>query len=165
MWKTLKTALNNNKCQPELPSTLIPDKLNTFFSTVCSKLFETLPSAFVMPTSYNNHILPIKFSFRPILVKTVLDELKSLGQSSNLDNLKLDWKLLFLGRHIIVPSKSDLFNLSLQSGTIPAAWKIGRIRPIYKGKGSKDDHTNYRPISVISHISKIIEKTVKTQFS
>ena len=57
----------------------------------------------------------------------------------------------------------DLFNLSLQSGTIPAAWKIGRIRPIYKGKGSKDDPTNYRPISVISHISKIIEKIVKTQ--
>ena len=41
--------------------------------------------------------------------------------------------------------------------------KIGWIRPIYKGKGSKDDPTNYRPISVISHISKIIEKIVKTQ--
>ena len=163
MWKTLKTALNNNKHQPELPSTLTPDKLNTFFSTVGSKLSETLPFSFDMPTSTNNHTLPIKFSFGPILVNRVLDELKSLGQSSNLDNLKLDSKLLFLGRHIIAPSMCDLFNLSLQSGTIPAAWKIGRIRPIYKGKGSKDDPTNYRPISVISHISKIIEKIVKTQ--
>ena len=122
-----------------------------------------------MPTSTNNRILPIKvfsfgpISFGPISINRILDELKSLGQRSNLDVLKLDLKLLFLGRHIIAPSMCDLFNLSLQSGTIPAAWKIGRIRPIYKGKGSKDDPTNYRPISVISHISKIIEKIVKTQ--
>ena len=95
MWKTLKTALNNNKHQPELPSTLTPDKLNTFFSTVGTKLSETLPSTFDMPTSTNNHTLPIKFSFGPILVNRVLDELKSLGQSSNLDVLKLDSKLLF----------------------------------------------------------------------
>ena len=194
MWKTLKSALNNNKHQPELPSTLTPDKLNTFFSTVGSKLSETLPSTFDMPTSTNNHTLSIKFSFGPILVNRVLDELKSLGQRSYLDVLKLDSKLLFLGRHIIAPSMCDLFNLSLQSGTISPAWPparntsrlrgghrsphapgpsrrdgapasgYGRPWPaVYKGKGSKDDPTNYRPISVISHISKIIEKIVKTQ--
>ena len=69
MWETLKTALNNKKHQPELPSTLTPDKLNTFFSTVGSKLSEALPSAFEMSTSSNNHTLPIKFSFGPILVR------------------------------------------------------------------------------------------------
>ena len=34
------------------------------------------------------------------------------------------------------------------------------MTPLYKGTGSKDDHSNYRPISVISHIPKIIEKFV-----
>ena len=34
---------------------------------------------------------------------------------------------------------------------------------IYKGKGSKDDAGNYRPISLIGHIIKIIEKEVKLQ--
>ena len=37
------------------------------------------------------------------------------------------------------------------------------MTPIYKGKGLKSELGNYRPISVISHISKILEKIVKDQ--
>ena len=37
------------------------------------------------------------------------------------------------------------------------------MTPIYKGKGDVNDKGNYRPISVISHIAKIIEREVKHQ--
>ena len=45
----------------------------------------------------------------------------------------------------------------------PSDFKIARITPIYKVKGDKVDLSNYRPISVISHIAKILEKSVKYQ--
>ena len=37
------------------------------------------------------------------------------------------------------------------------------VTPVYKNKGKRNDFSNYRPISVISNISKIPEKAVKQQ--
>jgi hypothetical protein len=54
-------------------------------------------------------------------------------------------------------------NLSLCHGEVPDDFKIARICPIYKGKGDKEDTNNYRPISVVSTIAKILEKAVKCQ--
>ena len=55
---------------------------------------------------------------------------------------------------------SNLFNLSISTGTIPSAWKVGRITPI--PKGSNNSHpSGYRPISVLPVVSKIIERHIK----
>ena len=54
-------------------------------------------------------------------------------------------------------------NLSLLSGITPCDWKIARVAPIYKGKGSKSDESNYRPISVIASVAMIIEREVSKQ--
>ena len=40
---------------------------------------------------------------------------------------------------------------------------MARTTPIYKGKGSRNEETNYRPISVVSHTPKIIEKEIQEQ--
>ena len=52
---------------------------------------------------------------------------------------------------------TEMFNHSLRNGVIPAEWKRAKVTPIYKGKGSKDDNSNYRPVYVISFIAKILE--------
>ena len=57
----------------------------------------------------------------------------------------------------------QLFNLSLMSRVIPSDWKLARITPIHKGKGSVNAEANYRPISVLSHVVKIFEKQVHKQ--
>ncbi|XP_018497187.1 uncharacterized protein LOC108865037 [Galendromus occidentalis] len=41
-----------------------------------------------------------------------------------------------------------IYNLSLRSGIVPAAWKVSFVTPVYKGKGSRADPCNYRPISI-----------------
>ena len=46
----------------------------------------------------------------------------------------------------------------------PAAWKQSNITPIHKG-GPVDDPSNYRPISVVQVIAKILEKIVSVQLS
>ena len=55
------------------------------------------------------------------------------------------------------------FLIQLRSGVIPADLKIARVTPVYKGKGSKYDEANYRPISVICNIAMIFERAVSTQ--
>ena len=55
---------------------------------------------------------------------------------------------------------TSLFNLCLKNGVIPAEWKSSIITPIYKGKGSKTELDNYRPISVLPPIAKLFEKLV-----
>ncbi len=54
--------------------------------------------------------------------------------------------------------------MSISTGQILEDQKLARIAPIYEGKGSHMTMGNYRPISVISHIAKIMEKEVQKQF-
>ena len=57
---------------------------------------------------------------------------------------------------------ADIINMSLTKGIFPSDWKQANITPIHK-EGSKTDPNNYRPISILSTVSKIIEKIVSKQ--
>ena len=66
---------------------------------------------------------------------------------------------------IIAPILTKFYNVSVETETVISDWKLSKVTPIlyYKGKGSKDEAGNYRPISLISHIMKIFEKEIKLQ--
>ena len=53
-----------------------------------------------------------------------------------------------------------LFNKSLSEGQFPTSWKEARVTPIFKGKGSASQPTNYRPISLLPCLSKVFERLV-----
>eukprot|EP00794_Sanderia_malayensis_P021363 gene21363-23443_t len=64
--------------------------------------------------------------------------------------------------HLFAPL-SYLINLSLSTGMVPTDWwKVAKVTPIHKG-GSTDDNNNFRPISVLSACSKILERAVHKQ--
>jgi hypothetical protein len=48
-----------------------------------------------------------------------------------------------------------LFNVVFNSGIIPESWLIGNIKPIYKNKGDKMNPKNFRPITILSCLSKL----------
>jgi len=52
-----------------------------------------------------------------------------------------------------------IFNLSLESGVVPDAMKIAEVVPIFQ-KGDKQIPLNYRPISLLSTLSKLLERLV-----
>ena len=56
-----------------------------------------------------------------------------------------------------------LFNLSLEKGCFLSKWKIARTTPLHKD-GARDNRDNYRPISVLSVLSKLLEKHVARSF-
>lgn len=72
---------------------------------------------------------------------------------------KKDIETLF---HIIGPTVVRLSNCVLESGQYPEELKIAKIVPIHK-KGAHDVINNYRPISLLSTFSKILEKVLKTR--
>ena len=63
---------------------------------------------------------------------------------------------------IIAKPLCHIINLSLKSGVVPSDWKIAKITPFHKaGDTTKAD--NYRPISILPVLSKILEKAVHKQ--
>ena len=61
--------------------------------------------------------------------------------------------------HLVSKPLTLIYNASLEKGIFPQIWKLARVAPIYK-TGSKTDLNNYRPISVLSAVSRILEKIV-----
>ena len=59
----------------------------------------------------------------------------------------------------VVPSLTRLFNLSITTGSFPESWKLARIVPVPKSVVMSAP-SNYRPISILSVVSKVLERHV-----
>ena len=82
-----------------------------------------------------------------------LDSNKATGK----DNISA--KILKLSSPIIIKQICDICNHSIRHNTFPADWKIARISPLHK-RNSTQNPENYRPISILPLMSKILEKHV-----
>ena len=67
-----------------------------------------------------------------------------------------------LAAPVIYKQLTELFNLSLKSGEYPDDWKLAKVSPVFKA-GEHNDPNNYRPISILSTISRVFEKLVYEQ--
>ena len=45
----------------------------------------------------------------------------------------------------------------MEQSKVPASWKLANVIPAHK-KGDRDPVSNYRPISLLSIVSKVLEK-------
>ena len=55
---------------------------------------------------------------------------------------------------------TDIFNLTIKTNAIPAIWKIATIVPILKPGKNPTIAASYRPVSLLSNVSKILERLV-----
>jgi len=67
--------------------------------------------------------------------------------------------MLYVGR-----SPRDIFQLSLESGTVPDDWRKANVVPVYK-KGPKQLAANYRPVSLTCIVCKLLEHVVASQIT
>ena len=85
-----------------------------------------------------------------------------------IDELNMNKSIGPFGVPVFLPKKfkmffsywlSELANLSFETGLFPDVLKIAKVNPLHK-KDSKTDYRNYRPISLLSVVSKIFEKLI-----
>ena len=160
LWRVVSLAAGQNEYNDNVPTDITSDVLNDYFSDIGSQLIDQ-----------TNHVTPLwtgpvssyTFIFAHINAIYTYSYLTNLPDKTNVGILLFDAKLLRLSAHLISSHLTNLFNASLAQGTVPHDWKKAKVTPIYKGKGSRSDCSNCRPISVICHIAKIFEKCVQTQ--
>ena len=72
--------------------------------------------------------------------------------------------MLKLAAPIIAPFISKLINYSFNTASFPQRWKTAKVFALFKG-GDSEDLNNYRPISVLPVLSKVIERHVHDSLS
>ncbi|CAB4039687.1 Hypothetical predicted protein [Paramuricea clavata] len=103
------------------------------------------------------------FEIPPITSTQVLAALNSMPTNKSTGCDGLSARILKLAAPVLSQPFCRLMNYSISSGTFPIKWKTAKVTPLHKS-GSRDDADNYRPISILPVISKVLEKHVATSF-
>ena len=71
-------------------------------------------------------------------------------------------KFLRVDAEVLALPLKNIINLSIKLSTFPEECKIAKLKPKFK-KGARTDPKNYRPISLLPLVSKIIQKSIHFQ--
>ena len=103
-----------------------------------------------------------QFSFKTVSDEEVLKHLKKLNRKSAMGLYEIPPLFLKDTAYVISITLAHIINCSLTSGVAPNDFKKARVIPVYKSS-AYDNFDNYRPISVLPAISKILEKCIHSQ--
>ena len=137
------------------------EAFNSYFSNVGLKLAAEIPSPKFTPESY---LTPTNktFSIQTPTIATVCRLLKSVDKEKSVGLDNIPNKLLKIAADLVAPSLTVIFTQSINTGVFSSDRKEARVSPLHKN-GVKNDPSNYRPISVILAVSKILEKIIFDQ--
>ena len=108
-----------------------------------------------------SHAPKIDFSFQHVDQDQVAKSIKSLkNKAPGYD--KISAHVLKIASPVISPPLATLFNLCVNTSIFPSACKKAEVTPGFK-KGSDTDETCYRPRSVLSSTSKVLEDLMLLQ--
>ena len=167
-WNTIKSIF------PTKPKNTIPNfvdnteranKFGSYFSNIVRKL-----KSCAYPLTNFTWKYPRKrslrtdkiFRFSYISTAFVEREIRQLKQNKATGTDQLPPNLLKDCSVLIAKPIAHILNLSVKTSTVPSLWKSAKICPIFKS-GKSELVENYRPISVLPVLSKILEKTVHQQ--
>lgn len=159
--KTKNYDLLNSKPSP----TEAVNSVNDFFGNIGKNLAEGIKNSNDRVDHRNLPLIPAPVSSF-VLLDTSIEEVHSVLMGLKSESApgcdKITTKFLKLAKFSVVPIICHVVNLCFDQGTFPVALKEAIITPVHKG-GDKTDVNNYRPISVLNSISKILEKLINTR--
>uniref|UniRef100_A0A3B3IP09 Reverse transcriptase domain-containing protein n=1 Tax=Oryzias latipes TaxID=8090 RepID=A0A3B3IP09_ORYLA len=87
----------------------------------------------------------------------ILTTVYKLKNKTSKDSDGIDMKLIKMTIDCVVKPLHHIFNLSLKLGIFPEKMKIAKVIPFFKN-GDRHTFNNYRPVSLLSQFSKVLEK-------
>ena len=135
---------------------LISEAFKNFFINIGNELDKKIPQTPTITTQY----IPKRYNINIELKPTTESEIGKIIQklklcSTGWDNIPAI--LLKENCNTFKPVITHIVNSSLEMGVFPKEMKIANVVPIFKA-GGMDEITNYRPVSILTTISKIYEK-------
>ena len=154
--KTCSSFKINNKTTNDAQTTSISNHFNDYFTNVASKLVKKLPiTSHNLPLSRTSNSLYINPT-SPQELKNIISGLKP-KTSCGVDEILA--KVLKSTPENILYALSHVFNLSLINGEYIENFKVAKVIPTFKN-GCAHEVKNYRPISLLPVMSKILEKLI-----
>ena len=175
VWKSVKNWFGWTKGGP-------PTKLfaNGTILTKPSDIAKTMNEHFIKKT--NNHVTSLSPTFGSPLesVQKIMGEKdcsfrleavhpdlveKIIGSLSNTSSCgvdTIDSSILKMSKTFLVPAITHIINLSIETETFPTEWKVAKVIPLHKKKDVLNPE-NYRPVSLLPIVSKILERVIYVQ--
>ena len=139
----------------------ISDLFNTFFTEMGGNLAKKIkPVKRKFPKTQTANSIFLEQTNQQEIMQ-IITELKP-NKAPGLDTLRAETIKQIAG--YITDPLEYIFNKSLNCGTFPRAFKTAIIKPLFK-TGDRLDLHNYRPISLLSCLSKIYERIIKKRLS
>ena len=173
----LKTSKSSNFKLLGQDNTLISDPtkisniFNNHFSSIGASIDRKIPQ---VPGNYKDyfykrdkngqllHKTPVAFFLEPAAPKEIEKIIDGINSKKSVGPFSLPVSILKTFKEFFAFWLCELINLAFEVGEFPDILKIAKLSPLHK-KESKLDHINYRPISLLSVISKIYEKAIYTR--
>ena len=137
----------------------IADHFNNYFTNIGHNLAEKIPPSNRSFVDFLDDRISDSIFFNPVIEIEVLDLVGKLASKKSAGHDGLSNFCLKAIIPEIVKPLTYIFNLSISSGIVPQKMKLAKVVPIFK-KGDALVVSNYRPISLLTSISKILEKII-----
>ena len=136
---------------------------NNYFSEIATKTVSNINISNKDPTGLIAQSLnSFRFSDKNLTKEEVLEATKLLLDKKTPDHTGVSSNFIKQTISVIVNPLFHVLKLSLNTGVVPSQFKIAKVIPIFKA-GEKNSMDNYRPISLLSIFSKIMEKIVASR--
>ena len=177
IWKNVKNWLGWSKGGP--PTKLLENGtiftkpsdlariMNSFFIKKVQNLRKNLPENPGNPLQLLEAIMQNRscsFKLAPVHPDTVLKIISNLKKSSACGTDEISSSVLKLIKYEITPVLTHIVNLSISNQTFPSLWKTTKVIPLHK-KNEMLLPKNYRPVSLLSVLSKVTERCIFLQMS
>ena len=153
-FKIGETVVNDSKS--------VASGFNDFFASIGKDLVNNIAVNARHFREFLGERVAVDFVFAPLTPQLLCKIANKIKPKTSSGPDYISSKLLKEILPIIIDPLCYVFNLSLQTGYIPERFKIAKVIPIFKS-GDKQQFTNYRPISLLSSFSKLLERVVARQ--
>ena len=176
MWRGIKKIISSNNSNHTFPTSVTvnnetitnPSDIASAFNNYFAKVAINIQSSIrFSKKKYYDYLPPLNiesFSLTPTDSTEVSNLIFSLNQNKSDGPNSIPIKILKLLNKDISDQLAILFNQSFSFGVFPSIFKASKFVPIYK-KVSKVGCSNYRPISLLSNIDKILERLMYNRLS